>query len=100
MLDCSQRPRRDSAERKILEAQIGGSRRRFLYDAASSEVFAKPVTHCRCMPMQVLAWVNTDPADGCALNLDAKFHCLLVIYGSLQEFVRVLDRVRMREKIA
>jgi hypothetical protein len=52
------------------------------------------------MPMLVLAWVNTNPADGNALNLDAKFHCRLFAYGSLQEFVRVLDRVRMREKIA
>ena len=50
--------------------------------------------------MHVLAWVNTNPADGCALNLNAKFHCRLFAYGSLQEFVRVLDRVRMREKIA
>jgi hypothetical protein len=52
------------------------------------------------MPMHVLAWVNTNPAAGCALNLDAKFHYRLFAYGALQEFVCVLDRVRMREKIA
>jgi hypothetical protein len=52
------------------------------------------------MPMHVLAWVNTNPADGCALNLDAKFHFRLLAYGSLQEFVRVLNRLRMREEIA
>jgi hypothetical protein len=50
--------------------------------------------------MHVLARVNTDPADGRALNLDAKFHFRLFGCRSLQEFVRVLDRVRMREKIA
>jgi hypothetical protein len=44
--------------------------------------------------------VNTNPADGCALNLNAKFHCRPFAYGSLQEFVRVLDGVRMREKVA
>jgi hypothetical protein len=52
------------------------------------------------MPMHVLAWVNTNPTDGYAINLNAKFHCQPFAYGSLQEFVRVLDRVRMREKIA
>jgi hypothetical protein len=51
------------------------------------------------MPMHVLARVNTNPADSRTLNLDAKFHFRLFAYGSLQEFVRVLDRVWMREKI-
>jgi hypothetical protein len=44
--------------------------------------------------------VNTNPADGRVLNLNAKFHFRLFAYGSVQEFVRVLDRVRMREQIA
>jgi hypothetical protein len=39
------------------------------------------------MSMHVLARVNTDPADGCAVNLNAKFHFRLFAYGSLQEFV-------------
>jgi hypothetical protein len=52
------------------------------------------------MPIHVLARVNTDPADGSAPNLNAKFHFRLFAYGQLQEFVRVLDRVRMREEIA
>jgi hypothetical protein len=52
------------------------------------------------MPIDVLARMNTDPADGCAVDLNAKFHFRLFAYGSLQEFVRVLDRVRIREKIA
>jgi hypothetical protein len=52
------------------------------------------------MPMHVLARVNTDAADGRALNLNAKFHFRLSVYGAVQEFVRVLDRVRMREEIA
>jgi hypothetical protein len=50
--------------------------------------------------MHVLSRVNTDPADGRALNFDARFHCWLFAYGSLQEFVRVVYRVGMREKIA
>ena len=44
------------------------------------------------MPMHVLAWVNTNPADSRALNLNAKFHFRLFAYGSLEEFVRVLNR--------
>ena len=52
------------------------------------------------MPIHVLARVNTDPADGRAVNLNTKFHFRLFAYGSLQEFVCVLDRVRMREEIA
>jgi len=52
------------------------------------------------MAMHVLARVNTDPADGRTLNVDAKFHFRLFGCRSLQEFVRVLDRVWMREKIA
>jgi hypothetical protein len=50
--------------------------------------------------MHVLAGVYTDPADGRALNLNAKFHFRLFGHRSLQEFVCVLDRIRMREKIA
>jgi hypothetical protein len=52
------------------------------------------------MPMHVLPGMDTDPADGLALNLNAKLHCRLFANCSLQEFVRVLDRVRMREEIA
>ena len=52
------------------------------------------------MPMHILPRVNTDPAGGRALNLDANFHFRLFGYRSLQEFVRVLDRVRMRKEIA
>ena len=50
--------------------------------------------------MHVLARVNTDSADGRAVHLDTKFHFRLFAYGPLQEFVRVLDRVWMREEIA
>ena len=50
--------------------------------------------------MHVLAGVNTNSTGGYALNLDAKFRCRLFAYRSLQELVRVLDRVRMREEIA
>jgi hypothetical protein len=52
------------------------------------------------MPIYVLARVNTDPADGGASNLNAKFHFRLFAYSYLQEFVRVLDCVRIREEIA
>ena len=52
------------------------------------------------MPIHILARMNTDSADSRALNLNAKFHFRLFAYGSLQELVRVLDRVRMREEIA
>jgi len=52
------------------------------------------------MLMHVLARMNTYPADGGSLNLNAKFHFRLFGCRSLQEFVRVLDRVWMREKIA
>jgi hypothetical protein len=86
--------------KKIFETEISYRSHRLSHDAASPELLAQPVTHCRCMPMHVLAWVNTNPTDGYAINLNAKFHCQPFAYGSLQEFVRVLDRVRMREKIA
>ena len=52
------------------------------------------------MPMHILTGVNTYRAAGRALNLDARFHFWLFAHRSLQEFVRVLDRVRMRKKIA
>src|SRR5213596_2724016 len=87
--------RRDSAERKIFETEISDRGHRFSHDAASPELVAQPVTHCRCMPIHVLARVNTDPADGRAVHLDTKFRFRLFAYGSLQEFVRVLDRVWM-----
>jgi hypothetical protein len=92
--------RRDSAEWKIVEAEISDRGHHFGHDAASPELLAQPVTHCRCMPIHVPAWVNTDPANGRAVYLDAKFYCRLFAYGSLQEFVCVLDCVRMRKEIA
>jgi hypothetical protein len=92
--------RRDSAERKILEAEVRDRGYCFSHDAVSPELLPEPVTHCRCMSMHVLARMNTDPADGRALNLDAKFHFRLFGYRSLQEFVPVLHRVRMREAVA
>src|SRR5215510_8791529 len=70
------------------------------HDAASPDLLTQPVTNCRRKSMHVLAGVYTDPADGRALNLNAKFHFRLFGHRSLQEFVRVLDRIRMREKIA
>jgi hypothetical protein len=48
----------------------------------------------------VLAGVNTNSAVRCALNLNAKFRCRLFAYRSTQEFVRIVDRVRMRKNIA
>jgi hypothetical protein len=47
-----------------------------------------------------LARVNTDAADSCALDVDAKCHVASFRHGSLQEFVGVLDGVRMWEHIA
>jgi hypothetical protein len=52
------------------------------------------------MPIHLFARANTDPADGCAVDLNAKFHFRLFAYGSVQEFLRLLDRVGMREKLA
>jgi hypothetical protein len=50
--------------------------------------------------MHVLARMNTNSAYGGCLNLNAKFHLRLFGCRSLQEFVRILDRVGMRETIA
>jgi hypothetical protein len=44
--------------------------------------------------------MNAHSPDSSAVNLDAKFRCRLFAYRSLQKFVRVLNRVRMRKKIA
>src|SRR5215475_13798190 len=66
--------RGDSAERKIVETEISNCDHHCGHDAASPELLAQPITHCRCMPMHVLARMNTDPANGDAPNLNAKFH--------------------------
>ena len=50
--------------------------------------------------MHVLAEADTNSAGGYALNLDAKFRCRLFAYRSLQEFVCVIEGVRMRKTIA
>ena len=50
--------------------------------------------------MYVLTRVNADPTGGNTFNLNAKFHFRLFVHHSLQEFVRVLNRVWMRKKIA
>src|SRR4029434_6730145 len=90
----------NSAERKIVEAKIHESCDRLTHDAASPELFAEPVTQSRSLSMHVLPGANTNSAGGYALNLDAKYRCRLFAYRSPKEFVRVLDRVRMREEIA
>src|SRR5262245_40939759 len=70
--------RRDSAEREIFETEISNRGHRFSHDAASPELLAQPVTHRCCKPMDVLAGVNANPANGYAVNLNAKFHFRLV----------------------
>jgi hypothetical protein len=52
------------------------------------------------MPKNVLARVNTDPADSCAVNLNARFHFRLFARLSLQELVRVVDRARKHHPAA
>jgi hypothetical protein len=49
--------------------------------------------------MDVFPGANAHSLHSSAVDLNAKFRCRLFVYGSLQKFVRVLDRVRMREKI-
>jgi hypothetical protein len=44
--------------------------------------------------------VNTDPANRGTVNLDAKNCRRLLSYPLLQEFMRVIDCVRMRKTIA
>lgn len=53
-----------------------------------------------CGDRHILSGMNTDAVDGCVVNLNTKFHFRLFADGSVQEFVRVLDRVPMREEIA
>ncbi len=48
--------------------------------------------------MDVFPEANANSAGGYAVDLNAKFRCRLFVYGSLQKFVSVLDRVRMRER--
>jgi hypothetical protein len=50
--------------------------------------------------MHILTEVDANSAGGYAVDLDTKVRCRLFVYCSLQKFVRVLDRVRMREEIA
>jgi hypothetical protein len=52
------------------------------------------------MTMHVLPGVNPHSPDSSAVNLNAKFRCGLIAYRSLQEFLRVLDGVRMRKQVA
>jgi hypothetical protein len=72
MQDCWQTLSRYSAKRKIVETESGDRGRRFSHDAAFPELFAKPVTDCRCLPMHVLARVKIDPGNRGTVNLDAK----------------------------
>jgi hypothetical protein len=50
--------------------------------------------------IHVLPDANTNSTRSYALNLGAKFRCWLFAYRSLQEFVRVLDSVRMGKQVA
>jgi hypothetical protein len=59
-------------ERKIVEPEISNRPHRFSHDAAPPKLLAQPVTHCCCVPMHVLAWVNTDAAGSYFLDFNAK----------------------------
>jgi hypothetical protein len=50
--------------------------------------------------MHLMPGANAHSPDSSAVDLNAKFRCRLFVYGSVQKFVRVLDRVWMREEIA
>jgi hypothetical protein len=52
------------------------------------------------MSMHVLPKANSYPPDSAAVDLDTKIRCRQFAYRSPQEFVRILDRVRMRESVA
>ena len=52
------------------------------------------------MSIHVLSETNTNPASDYAVDRDAKPCRWLLSYRPLQEFVCVIDRVRMREAIA
>jgi hypothetical protein len=52
------------------------------------------------MSVHVLAWMNTDPADGRAINFDTKPCCGLFRDRSAYELMRVVNRVWMWKRIA
>jgi hypothetical protein len=91
---------RDATERKIFEAEIRDRCDHFSHDATFPEVRAQPVTHCRSMSMHILPRVNADPANRGTVNLDAKNCRRLLNYFLLQEFMRVIDCVRIRKEVA
>ena len=85
---------------EVRETIIGKRRHGFTSDAVSPEIFAQPVTKLGAMAMNIFADANADPADGCSADIDAKTGGRLRAHGALQEFIRVVDCVRMRKQIA
>src|SRR6266436_10073511 len=66
----------------------------------SPEFFAQPITELGDMAVDVFPETNADAAGGRSFDLDAELSCWLLGHGDAQEFMRIVDGVRMRKKIA
>ena len=87
-------------DRKFREAIIHECRDHFAHDAVSPKFLTQPKAEFSDMPMDVLANANADAANPCLTDVDAKICHGLLRRGAAQEFLRVLDCIRMRKQIA
>ena len=87
-------------ERKFLEAIIHERRDHFGHDPVSPKFLTQPETEFGDMSMDVLADANTDPANRGSIDVDAKIDYWLRSCCVAQEFIRIVDRIWMREQIA
>src|SRR5262249_45492630 len=97
---CSQTLLRRFDAAKNCRTEISDRGHRFSHDAASPVLLAQPVTHCRCMPMHVLTRVNTDSADSRVIDVDAKSCSRMFRCRTMDELMRVFNRIWMRKRIA
>jgi hypothetical protein len=86
--------------RKVGEAEMHEGCDRLTHNAAPQKAFAEPVTQLRGMPMHITTEANANAAGCRAVNLDAKICRRPFSHRPPQEFMRVINTVRMRKQIA
>ena len=84
-------------ERKFLEAMVHKRRDHFRHYAVSPKFLTQPKAEFGDMSMDVLTNANTDVANRRLTDVDAKVRYGLLRRCAAQEFICVVDRIRMRK---
>jgi len=87
----------DPIDRKFLETILYERGDRFRHDAVSPKFLTQPKAKFSDMSVDILTNANTDAANRRLTDVDAKICDGLLRRCAAQEFIRVVDRIRVRK---